>query len=302
MKEDKITVFTPTFNREYIIHQCYESLCRQTNQDFIWLIVDDGSTDETELLVKNWIVENKINIKYIKQNNMGKYIAHNSGVLQCETGIFVCVDSDDYLVNNAIQRIYDNWSSVKDDKEIAGLIALKGYSESTPVGPRMPNVIQRCSIFDLYHKYKFKGDTLLAFKTEVLKNFLFPVIEGENFITEAVIYDRISQKFDMVLLDEILYLCNYLPDGYSNNLKEIHRKNPKGYLLYLTQRIEFAKTQKEKILACSYYIAGCWRIKSKPVLNNNINIFIFILSIPKAIVIFMKSTLKKPFKKLGILR
>uniref|UniRef100_UPI002175FEAF glycosyltransferase family 2 protein n=1 Tax=Bacillus thuringiensis TaxID=1428 RepID=UPI002175FEAF len=202
---ENLTIFTPTYNRGYLIQRCYESLCRQSNKNFVWLIVDDGSTDNTEQIINSFIKEKKIKIIYFKQKNSGKQVAHNTGVLMCTTKIFVCVDSDDYLSDNAVQLIYDTWDKIESDRKLAGIIALKGNNFSEVVGTEMPKNIEKSSIFNLYEKHKFKGDAMLVFKTDILKKHLFPVFEGEKFITEAVVYDQISQKYEMKLLNEVLY-------------------------------------------------------------------------------------------------
>lgn len=292
MNDNKITIFTPTYNRAYTLPKCYKSLCSQTNNEFVWLIVDDGSTDGTEELVNEWKKEERVDIVYIKQKNKGKSLAHNTGVLACKTEIFLCVDSDDFLTDDAIQKIYNNWPEVSSNKNLAGFIALNGYSKDTPLSSEMPLSTKITSIFDLYDKYEFKGDTVIVFKTKVLRMFLFPSIPKEKFITEAFIYDQISQKYKMKLVNEILCICEYLPDGYSKNLLQIHKSSPKGYVLYLTQRVHFAKTFLEKKNAYSYYIAGCWKIAQKPQIINHTSKISYFVAFPKAVKIFVKSYLK----------
>ncbi|ESU73770.1 beta-glycosyltransferase [Geobacillus thermopakistaniensis] len=298
MDKINLTIFTPTYNRGYILKNCYESLCRQINKNFIWLIVDDGSTDNTEELVNTWIKENRIKIVYIKQKNAGKHVAHNTGVLNCNTEMFVCVDSDDYLTDDAVKVIYDNWGYIKLNNSLAGMIALRGHNHQEALGTRMPKGINKCKISDLYQKYGFKGDTMMVFKTDILKRNLFPVFEGEKFVTEAVIYDKIDQNYEMMLLDKILYICEYLEDGYSRNIQEVHRKNPIGYIYFLTQRIEFAKNRSERYRAVANYLAGCWSVKYKhPIKNSNYKM-LCILAFPKAIYIYIKRSIKIFFMKL----
>ncbi|WHX60509.1 glycosyltransferase family 2 protein [Peribacillus frigoritolerans] len=302
MSKKNISVFTPTYNRGFIIQKCYESLCRQSNKNFIWLIVDDGSSDNTEEIVNSFINENKIEIIYQKQENGGKHVAHNTGVLKCETEIFVCVDSDDYLSDDAIQTIYDNWDEVKNEDSLAGIIALRGKSITEPIGTWMPQNIKRASIIDLYEKNKFKGDTILVFKTKILKKYLFPVFEGENFVTEAVIYDQISQKHDMKLLNKVLYFCEYLEGGYTRNISQIHRRNPKGYIHYFSQRIDMANGLTNKYRAVSYYVAGCLRIRSLFYYKMCNNKFLKVISIPKGVWIYIKPLIKDQLIKLGLLK
>lgn len=302
MSNEVITVFTPTYNRGYIINKCYDSLCRQTNNNFEWLIVDDGSTDDTESIVNEWIKENKIKIRYVKQKNAGKYIAHNRGVLECNTGIFVCVDSDDYLTDDAIEKIYKQWGNVKDNEKLAGILGRRGYSVSERIGNEMPKDLKTCSIFDLYDKHGFKGDTILVFKTDVLKENLFPEIEGEKFVTEAVIYDKISINYDMYLYDEILYIGGYLPDGYSKNIDRMHRNNPKGYLLFLRQRIDFAKNEAERQKAYAYYIAGCMTIGQTGAIKELDDKSTARKAMPRAYKIYIKPKIKRVLVKLKIMK
>ena len=120
-----VTVFTPTYNRAYTLERLYNSLVEQTNNSFVWLIVDDGSTDNTAQLVNKFIAENKINIQYHCQENAGKSQAHNKGVALCETELFVCVDSDDYLAPNAIERVTHHWNYAKSLENCIGIFALR---------------------------------------------------------------------------------------------------------------------------------------------------------------------------------
>ncbi|GAA0104674.1 glycosyltransferase family 2 protein [Paraclostridium sordellii] len=297
MLSKMITVFTPTYNRAYILHKCYDSLCKQTCNRFEWLIVDDGSTDDTEIKVMEWIKEKKINIKYVKQNNSGKHIAHNRGVIECESEIFVCVDSDDFITNNAIEEIYNQWKYVEFDDNLAGIIALKGYSEEKPISSRIPNDILKSSIFNLYDKYRFKGDAMLVFKTSILKENLFPHIPGEKFMTEAVIYDKISRFYEMHLLDKVLYICEYLSDGYTSNISNVRKSNPQGHMLYLYQRICFANSFKDRCKAYSYYLSGCFEIKNIKYIKNLEHKYLIPLCIPKSIIIYLKPKIKRMLLK-----
>lgn len=262
MKENKITVFTPTYNRAYILRKLYESLIRQTKQEFEWLIVDDGSTDETEKLVTLWQEENKILIRYFKQNNGGKQRAHNKGVEECKTELFVCVDSDDYIADYSIEKILNTWDEIKDDDKLAGMIALRGVDENTPIGTEMPKI--RCSsLSDLYRKYHFKGDTTLVYRTEILKEYPYWVADGEKFIGEGYVYQQIDQKYKMYLLPEIIIICNYLEDGYTKNVRKLTKQNPKGYTELKRMTICNSKTWTERFYHTILYMVGCKLSKEK---------------------------------------
>lgn len=244
VENKRITVFTPTYNRAYILNRCYESLKRQTNKLFIWLIIDDGSTDDTEDLVNKWISEGLIEIKYYKQNNGGKQRAHNKGVELCNSELFICMDSDDFLVDNAIERFISTWDSIDDKKIISGIVALKGINKGMPIGTSMPQELKLAPLNDLYEKYGFKGDTALLFRTDILKRFPFFVAEGEKFIGEGYVYLQIDQLYNLFILNEIVYICEYLPDGYSSDVRKLTKDNPKSYMVLKRQATFFLNPLK----------------------------------------------------------
>ena len=161
-----VCVFTPTFNRAYILPKLYKSLVAQTSRDFSWLVVDDGSTDNTSTLVRSWQAEGLVPITYIYQENGGKQRATNTGMEHCSDELFFVVDSDDHLVPTAIEQIMDVWQGAREDATLAGIVALRGTDENTPLGTRMPAGVTRVKMWDLLHKYRFKGDTSLIHRTE----------------------------------------------------------------------------------------------------------------------------------------
>lgn len=280
-----LTIFTPTYNRGYIIGKLYDSLLSQTNKNFKWLIVDDGSNDNTEELVKSWIDEDKIEIKYIKQDNQGKHIAHNTGVENCDTELFFCVDSDDYLLDNAIEDIYDDYYKLKDDN-ISGIVSIRLTKDRKPIGTDMPINIEYSSLSDLYEKYKFKGDTALVFKTNILKEYKFPKIDGEKFIGEEYIYCQIDAKYKLKVSHKKYYVCEYLEDEYTSNIFKLIKNNPKGYSILKKTKLKVSKSFIIKYKAASLYIVGCWLSKDKNILKKSTNKFITILAYPLAYVVY----------------
>lgn len=227
-----LSIFTPTYNRGYILPVLYKSLCNQTSLDFKWIIVDDGSSDNTNELVKLWIKERIINISYIYQENQGKMQAHNTGVLNCDTELFLCVDSDDYLTANTVDEILSTYSLLSDD--IAGIISYRGKTSTEIIGTEFPKDLSSSKLNMLY-KIGFKGDTSIIFKTEVIKKFLFPKFLKEKFLTEAFIYDQIDIHYKYLLLRKIHIVCTYRSDGYTQNILKIQNKNPIGFLEYYKQ-------------------------------------------------------------------
>lgn len=288
-KNFTITVFTPTYNRAYRLDKLYNSLLNQTNKDFIWLIVDDGSTDNTTDLVKTWINQGLIKIKYLYQENGGKQRAHNKGVLLCDTELFLCVDSDDYLTNHAIDELLKKWNTIVDKKNICGIVAMRGYSESMPVNSWLPESVKCSSLYDLYNKYKFKGDALLLYRSDILKLYPFYVAEGEKFIGENYVYLQIDQKYQLSLLHKILYICEYLPDGYSFNIKKVIKLNPKGYMELKKLEVIHSKKLSLKFINSIKYSIGCILSKEKHPIKKSASKLLTVLAfIPALIYINLK--------------
>lgn len=251
-----ITIFTPAYNRAYILPELYQSLVRQTSQDFEWLIVDDGSSDNTEELVASWINEKKIDIRYFKQTNAGKMAAHNRGAELCASPLFVCIDSDDFLADDAVETILHCKEFIIRDN-IAGIIAYKGSNIETPIGNDFPTKLSTFTLSGLY-SIGFKGDTTLVFKTEVIKKYPFPIINNEKFITEAYIYDQIDIDYTYYLVPKVLTICEYRSDGLTLNGMKLVFNNPGGWALYCCQKGNFSnklKTQFNKYAwAISYML------------------------------------------------
>ena len=281
-----ITIFTPTFNRGYILNKCYDSLKEQTYKEFIWVIVDDGSIDNTENLVNEWVNEGVINIRYYKKLNGGKSSAHNLGVLKADTELFVCVDSDDFITSNAIEEIISFWERERNNR-YSGIVALKGHEENKPLKSHIPANLKKSTLFDLYNKYGFKGDTMLIYRTEILKKHLFPDIKGEKFVPDAFIYDQIDCSYDLLMLNKVLYICEYLQDGYTRNFKKIIVENPKGYSLFYQQRMKISPTFYLKFRSATLYVLGNILAKNIKFIHNSSHKLITLMAIPAAILVYI---------------
>lgn len=258
INNDIITIFTPTYNRAYVIGNLYNSLKNQTNHNFEWLVIDDGSNDNTEILIKSWILENKIKINYIKQQNGGKHTAHNNAVANANTEWFVCVDSDDELTVDAVETVN---SYIKENKDVIGFVAKRGGPNGESITSWEKN-IGKVNFRDAQINYDLKGDTMLVFKTSLLRSHLFPVIPEEKFMPEAYIYDQISKDGTMFFIDKVLYICKYLSDGYTYNMRKVNALNPIGYLHFIIQRIE-DNTNAINVLDIARYYAITKCVKPK---------------------------------------
>jgi len=225
-----ITVFTPTFNRAYCLGQVYESLKIQTSKDFIWLIVDDGSTDGTKTLVKSWKSENIIDIQYVWQENQGMHGAHNTAYDNIKTELNVCIDSDDYMPPNAIENILVYWKKFG-NQNVAGIIGLDAHTDGSIVGTQLPD-IQTSTLYNLYHKHGVSGDKKLVYRTELIKEHPYPIFKEEKYVGLDFKYMQIDKNFEMLLMNEVVCIVEYLPDGSSMNMYRQYKKNPKGWSFY----------------------------------------------------------------------
>ena len=281
-----LTIFTPTYNRAYILPELYRSLCKEPSDSFIWLIVDDGSTDNTKEVVENWQHENLIEIVYFKQENGGKMRAHNKGVELCTTPLFFCIDSDDQITTGAVEKILETHQTLRDDEFLGG-IAAKRLIINKLASKDLPDK-KRSTLHNIYAS-GFKGDTSLVFKTDVLREFPFPEIEGEKFVTEGYVYDQIDQKYELLILNEFLMRCEYQEDGYTFNAGSLYLKYPKGWALYFSQYYKFyAKSMRDRIKYMGYYVSMCLIAKTPflQVLKDAPSLFICIVSIPAGIKFF----------------
>ncbi len=266
MKNPQITVFTPTYNRAYSLKGVYASLLRQTNHAFIWLIIDDGSTDDTCELVENWTDENKISIEYHFHENAGKMAAHNWAAQLCETELFVCLDSDDQLTDTAVEEILTYWEKHHDNrKDLLGIIAPKTIvKEDGEIvrSPRIPEGVMFTTGRGLYQN-GYRGETVMVFRTDILKRYPFPVQDGEKFISEVSAYDAMDEAYVMITYDNPLMLCQYQDDGYTHNLLRINVANPKG-VVYVNQQRQrqkhrFSPTLMREYIAYSRIAGYSWR-------------------------------------------
>src|SRR6478672_3320329 len=224
-----VTVFTPTFNRAFCLDQLYQSLVRQTNSDFLWLIIDDGSTDSTQELIASWKQENKVEIQYIYQKNKGMHSAHNTAYANITTELNVCIDSDDYMPDDAIALIISKWK--QSEKEgIAGLIGLDAFRDGTIIGDKFPNGLRTERLSAIYLKHKIKGDKKVVIRTDVVKEFpAYPEYDNEKLVPLGTLYLMIDQKYKWICANEVYCIVEYLAEGSSKNIMRQYEKSPRGF-------------------------------------------------------------------------
>lgn len=226
----RITVFTPTFNRAYCLSQLYDSLCKQTSRDFKWLIIDDGSSDKTSLLVKKWISENQFEIEYHYKENGGMHTAHNLAYHLINTELNVCIDSDDFMPKTAIESIIKTWDNLEYKNKYAGIIGLDALENGELVGTKIPKHLLDGTLTDLYTKHKVKGDKKIVLRTDVVKQYpLYPQFENERLVPLDVLYKHIEQDYNFIYTNAVYCIVNYQEDGSSNTIFKQYLQSPKGF-------------------------------------------------------------------------
>ena len=257
----RITVFTPTYNRAYIISNLYNSLCRQTFKDFEWFIVDDGSTDNTEELVNEWIndANSGFSIRYFKKKNGGKPSAINYGVDRAEGELFFTVDSDDYLADDALEKI-DRWErELPKDRKFCGVAGNLGTSKTETPNKLFEDGYRDASALERYSDYcadTIDGERAFIFYTEIQKKYKYPEFDGETFITEAVVWNRMAHDGYIVrFFNDIIWIYEYQPDGYTMSGNKMFVERPRGYGLWLKEKAEFCgfSFKKKTLMYYSFY-------------------------------------------------
>ncbi len=282
-----LTIFTPAYNRRNELQRLYASLVAQTNQDFEWLVIDDGSVDDTVSVMEGFMRESKIRIRFFSQENGGKMRAHNRGVERAEGELFVCIDSDDWLEPHAVSQILQDAPLIEDDN-VAGMMYLCLQGETNEViGTVFPWDHQYCSYFDVYHQHHVTGDKTIVYKTSVMREFLFPEIDGEKFVPEALIYNRISEKYVLLCVNVPAARKEYLEDGYTNNYFNLCKKNPKAQILYYKELYRKERTLYNVAAYNLYCIYGKVRFKDM-VRNHPIRFWSFVMYLPAYVKYLLK--------------
>jgi len=282
-----ITVFTPTFNRAYCLKQCYDSLVQQTNQDFLWLIIDDGSSDNTKELIDSWVVENKITIQYHYQNNQGMHGGHNSAYDLIETELNTCIDSDDFMPENAIENILNTWKTYPKNEKIAGIIALDSYKNDEVIGQKFPEDLKTTTLEDLHYKHHISGDKKIVYRTEVVKKYpKYPIFEEERFVPLGTLYLLIDKEYELICLNEVLCIVEYMEDGSSRNMTKQYYRHPRGFQYARKLNMKYSNYLKVKIKNAIHYVSHSIQLKDFGFLLKSTKPVLTFFAIPFGILLY----------------
>lgn len=280
-----LTIFTPAYNRAYTLHLGYEALLRQTCRDFEWLIVDDGSTDNTRELVEGWIQENKIPIRYHYQQNQGMHGAHNTAYRLIETELNTCIDSDDYMPDDAVEKIITFWKEHGSD-QVAGIIGLDADFEGHLIGTKFEGNNQRITLGGFYTNGG-KGDKKMVYRTEVIKQYPeYPLFKGEKYVSLGYKYELIDQDYPLLTLNEVLVKVEYRPDGSSMNMFRQYIKNPQGFAFIRKSSMQLAPTWKRRFMEAIHYVSSSLILKNWKFISESPKKGMTICAIPFGIALY----------------
>lgn len=266
-----ITIITPTYNRLKEIKKLYKSLCEQNNKLFVWIVVDDGSVDNTKSFFDEITKTSDFKIKYFYKDNGGKHTALNYAFKHIKTKLFCIVDSDDYLIADAVQTIINNYNNYKND-DVYGFVYLKGYSVDKPITVEFKNdVFVGDYIQDIINKQPH-GDRFEVLYSELLKDHEFPVFENEKFIGEGFFWNELSRYKKIVFINKVLYICDYLSGGLTKQGRKMRIMNSLGGMRHAEEYIKEDYSLKIRIKNMILLQTYCWFAKKqgkKPLMINN---------------------------------
>ena len=282
----KISVLTPTYNRANLLGKLYESLIKNSKYDIEieWLIMDDGSTDDTKIIIKKFIVENKIEIKYFEQENQGKMASINKLVEKATGDLIVDCDSDDYFTEDAFKIINEEYKNYKNEKDIYGLCFLKYDQDGKNMGNNFKN--KKTTMFDLYFKEGETGEKAIVFFSSIRKQYKHELEHNERFVTEARMYHKMDEKYKMICINKPIMICEYQKEGYTQNILKQFKENPYGYYEYfkeILQKEMKGVTFNKRLYAIKHYILFSYlteQYNSKIIKNIMIKIMYFIMLVP----------------------
>ncbi|MFR1850556.1 MAG: glycosyltransferase family 2 protein [Clostridium sp.] len=281
-----LTVFTPTYNRAYVLKQSYDSLCRQTCKDFVWLIVDDGSSDNTKEIVEKWMAnDNGFEIRYVYKQNGGMHTGHNKAYELIDTELNVCIDSDDFMPDDAVELIVNFWKENK-DSSYSGILALDVYKNGQVIGKELPN--KKSTTLSGYYQNGGQGDKKLIYRTEIINKYPpYPEFEEEKFVPLDYKYLLADQDYELLIMNKPVCVVEYMEDGSSKNMLRQYYKNPRGFAFMRKVHMKYDKEFLKKFKTCVHYVSSSFISKNKGFIKESPKKGMTVLAIPFGFVLYL---------------
>lgn len=288
-----ITVFTPTYNRKDSLKLLYNTLKIQTNKNFLWHIIDDGSSDGTDEMIKQICSEGIIDIKYEKQENHGKYYTLLEAIKKCTTDTFICIDSDDYVTKDFIECLNKKWNEWKHDSEIIGIVYPRYYSNGERSCRNFPKDNTKTNFCQLSDLYCIKGETVILLRTKYIQQFQYPEFPNEKFISEEILYNLYDRYYSVITMSNKLCIMEYLEDGLTRNLIKNWGESPTATVYMFKNRYETGYKLPLKCKALkkikTVIFQTCFAFYTKQKIRNvSSNTVLSIITIPVALLMYRR--------------
>lgn len=298
-----LTIFTPAYNRAHTIGRTYESMCCQTSNDVEWLVIDDGSDDNTKDLVLSWLQRNEefkmpneneaigyskhapwLKIHYVYQQNQGMHAAHNTAYNHISTELSTCIDSDDYAPDDCVEKIVKFWNSqpAEHRKKYAGIVGLDVYdSNKQVIGNAFPEGLHDVTTVE-FNNYKSTGDKKLVYRTDIIRKYpKYPLFEGEKYVGLDFLYVSIDQDYRLLVLNEPLVIVDYQIDGSSFGMYRQYWNNPNGWMFYRNEMMKMKSSSLSyKFKQAVHYVSSCIRAKKYKAIFTSSTPFITLCAVP----------------------
>ena len=295
-----LTVFTPSYNRADLLPRLYRSLQRQTSKDFLWLIIDDGSTDSTETLVKQWTENEKdFTIEYVFKENGGLHTAYNEAIARLQTELAVCIDSDDYMPDDAVETIVSFWQE-NGSEEYGGIVALDSKENGEIIGDLLPDRKAINLIGLLTNAYHIRnGDRKNVFRSELYKKVApMPSFGNEKNFNPHYMHLQISKEYDLLVLNKSLCVVEYQDGGMTNNMIKQYYTSPNSFAQIRRLYLSFENTPFSfRFKTAVHYVSSCLLARQKHILKNSPRKIPVILAFPfgMALSILIRFKYKKMY-------
>lgn len=234
------TVFIPSYNRAHTIGRALDSIRRQTVSDYEILVVDDGSSDGTGEIVRAWAADSNAEVRYVFQENGGKHAAHNHGVALARGQLFMVLDSDDQLLPDCLRDIFEAWYSIPDERraDYAGVEGLCVTGAGALHGRRFPAEVFDSDYLQVRGRYAVTGEKRNAIRVDVLRQFPYPLFDGEYHIRPDYIWKQISHRYRFRYINRPLHVVDFAPDGLTATASTRRLRNVRGLFAYWSDDIQ----------------------------------------------------------------
>lgn len=288
MAENSLTVFTPTYNRAHLIGRVYESLCQQTCQDFEWLVIDDGSTDNTREVIAQYIAEQRIAIRYIWKENGGLYTGYNTAYANITSPLNVCIDSDDFMPENAVELILQTWNE-RGGEQYAGIIGLDFYADKQqPIGGYFPENLQEVSLNEISEKGLYKGDAKQVMRSDLTRTAIIEEdFHGEKDFNPYSMVFQAAKSLPLLVINDNLCFVDYQPTGMAANIYKQYYRSPWSFMKMRQIEMTVGSKSIRNLLRLNiHYVSSCLIARNKHWLKDSPKPLLTLLMSPLGFLLF----------------